>query len=318
MNHRDGLLASVIRVDLDIVVINRVGRIQADDRSRGQQPVADNPIEQFRRVLVQRRRLLSDGGIVQNGREFSAELPRLEEGSPIDAMHELVEGIRLKHLWPQRGRSGWLVCGPAQVDPTAPSFGDRQEGGLCLAMPVRLADFGVLVPMSGRELVPLVGVQECTHHTDAARRVEDMDRWAVVLLVDLHGRMYPRRGRPADQERSIERQALHLFGDVHHLVERRSDEATQSDDVDLLFARGLQNLLAWHHHTEIDDLVIVALQHHAHDLLADVVDIPLDGGEQDLAIRRTRLPALFLLLVYERHEMGDGLFHDSGTLDHLR
>jgi hypothetical protein len=38
-----------------------------------------------------------------------------------------------------------------------------------------------------------------------------------------------------------------------------------------------------HHHAEIDHLVIVALQHDADDVLADVVHVALDGGQHDLA-----------------------------------
>ena len=49
------------------------------------------------------------------------------------------------------------------------------------------------------------------------------------------------------------------------------------------FARR-QDLVAGHHHAEVDDLEVVALQHDADDVLADVVDVALDGGEHDLAL----------------------------------
>ena len=41
------------------------------------------------------------------------------------------------------------------------------------------------------------------------------------------------------------------------------------------------------------DLVVVALQHDADDVLADVVDVALDGGHQDLAGRLARLAVAF-------------------------
>ena len=50
-----------------------------------------------------------------------------------------------------------------------------------------------------------------------------------------------------------------------------------------LLARRLEDLCRRHHDAEVDDLVVVALEDHADDVLADVVDVALDGGEQDAA-----------------------------------
>ena len=70
-----------------------------------------------------------------------------------------------------------------------------------------------------------------------------------------------------------------------------------------------------HHHAEVDDLVVVALEDDADDVLADVVDVALDGGHDDAA-RGPRRAGL-LLGLDERHEMGDRLLHDPGALDDL-
>ena len=43
-----------------------------------------------------------------------------------------------------------------------------------------------------------------------------------------------------------------------------------------------------HHHAEIDDLVAVAAEHDADDVLADVVHVALDGRQHDLALRAVR------------------------------
>ena len=47
----------------------------------------------------------------------------------------------------------------------------------------------------------------------------------------------------------------------------------------------LEDLLARDHDAHVDDLVVVAGEHDAHDVLADVVDVALHGGEHDLALR---------------------------------
>ena len=44
-----------------------------------------------------------------------------------------------------------------------------------------------------------------------------------------------------------------------------------------------EDRLARHHDAEVDDLVAVAREHHADDVLADVVDVALHRGEQHLA-----------------------------------
>ena len=49
-----------------------------------------------------------------------------------------------------------------------------------------------------------------------------------------------------------------------------------------LFAR-LENLRRRRHHAEIDDLEIIAAEHDADDVLADVVHVALDRRQQDLA-----------------------------------
>ena len=50
--------------------------------------------------------------------------------------------------------------------------------------------------------------------------------------------------------------------------------------VSRIFSRG-------DHHAEVDDLVVVAAEDDADDVLADVVDVALDGGHQDLAALRS-------------------------------
>ena len=87
--------------------------------------------------------------------------------------------------------------------------------------------------------------------------------------------------------------------------------------------RGLQNLRRRHHDAEVDHLVIVAGEHDADDVLADVVHVALDGRHHDLAVRRAlrdaaRQPALCLLLLHERHQIGDRLLHHARRLHHLR
>ncbi len=98
---------------------------------------------------------------------------------------------------------------------------------------------------------------------------------------DLHRSVRAARRRATDEQRQRKFLALHFLRDMHHLVERRRDQSAQPDNVGFSFARGFQNLCCRHHHAEIDDLVVVTLQHDAHDVLADVVHVALYGRHDD-------------------------------------
>ena len=163
--------------------------------------------------------------------------------------------------------------------------------------------------------------QQTGNDTDGAAGIGHVDRLSrLVARMDLYRRMDARGGGAADQQRDIETLTLHLGGHMHHLVQRRGDQAGEADDIDVFGARGFEDLRRRHHDAEIDDLVIVAGEHHADDVLADVVDIALDRRHQDLAGRLPRaglaIGALFSLHVGQQH--GDRLLHHAGGLHNLR
>ena len=84
----------------------------------------------------------------------------------------------------------------------------------------------------------------------------------------------------------------------------------------LVLPRRGQDLRRRHHDPEVDDLVAVAAEHHADDVLADVVDVALDRRQQHLPGRPR--PAGLALERHERLEERDRLLHRARALDHLR
>ncbi len=106
---------------------------------------------------------------------------------------------------------------------------------------------------------------------------------------------------------------------MHHFVEAGRDQARQADHVDLFLDGSFQNSFAGDHHAQVDDFVVVAAEHHADDVLADVVHVAFDGGQQHLAAHLLRRGAgLFLFLFHEGQQIGHGFFHHAGAFDHLR
>ena len=104
------------------------------------------------------------------------------------------------------------------------------------------------------------------------------DRLAVVRR-DLDGRVRLAGGRAADEQRELEAESFHLAGDVHHLVERRRDESAEADEVRLFLPGPFENFLARHHHSHVDHPVVVTGEDDADDVLADVMDIAFDRGQ---------------------------------------
>ena len=104
---------------------------------------------------------------------------------------------------------------------------------------------------------------------------------------------------------------------MHHLIERRCDQAAETNDVGTHLDRFVEDLVTRHHHSHVGDFEAIAGQHDADDVLADVVDISLHGGEHDLACAALcGVGELFLLHVWL--QVGDTLLHDAGAFHHLR
>ena len=108
----------------------------------------------------------------------------------------------------------------------------------------------------------------------------------------------------------------HLFAHVYHLFKRRRDQPAQADQVHLSFAGCGKDFVRRHHHAQIDHFIIVAAQHHADNVLADVVYVAFDGGHENAALRLVISRGL-LLRLHERQQIRHRLFHDTGALHHL-
>src|ERR1035437_4295238 len=72
---------------------------------------------------------------------------------------------------------------------------------------------------------------------------------------------------------------------MHHLVERRCDQSAETDHVRLLLFGALKNFFAGDHHAQVDDVVVVAGEHHADDVLANIVNVALNRREENFSLR---------------------------------
>ena len=114
---------------------------------------------------------------------------------------------------------------------------------------------------------------------------------------------------------------------MNHLVERRRDQAAETDDRHVLPFCRFQYLIRGHHHPQIDDIVAIATQYDADDIFSDIMYVALYRGQQyfggpgsflvDGAGGDVRQTAFFFFRFNIRREHRYGFFHDTGALYHL-
>ena len=254
----------------------------------------------------------------------------MEERGPVDERDEVTQRDIIQDARAEERRGVDADVGPIRFETPLQRFGIRNE------LSVRLHRFVVRAVsrlprfIFGDEVRLARRVEQRFDGGDGERRIDHVDDRLLVVVGDLHRRVLGRRGCSADQQRYRKTLPLHLLRDVSHLIQRRRDQAAQPDDVGSLFLRRFEDLVARDHYAEIDHVEAVAAQHDSDDVLADVVNVPFDCGDDDSTAtargidgRRflSRRESLFggdSLGLHERFEVRDRLLHDAGTLHHLR
>ena len=151
-----------------------------------------------------------------------------------------------------------------------------------------------------------------THSTGGIR---DINR----LIVLIHWSNFYRRvglgcGGATNHQRHSKALTLHLFAQCHHLIERGGNQTGEANNIHILFTGGGENFFRRDHHAQIDNLIVIALQHYANDILADIVDIAFYRGHKDLAIGAGG--GVFFVFNIGL-QIGHGLFHYPSGFHHL-
>ena len=76
---------------------------------------------------------------------------------------------------------------------------------------------------------------------------------------------------------------LEFLSHIHHFLQTRCYQSTQTNDVHLFLLSLTYNLLGRHHHTHVDNLIVVTGHHHTYNILADVVYIAFHRSQQHLS-----------------------------------
>ena len=316
--------ARVVGVDLDVVVVDGVGRQEHHDAVSGEPAVVDDLLQHGLAVGEDLAGLFTHHGVIEDVRELAGQVPGLEERAPVDVFGQLgqilvLEGSAANELGPGRH-----VGAPVGLLAVGPGIGQRNEVGAFL-LAVQVAHAIVFAVQVGQEAFALLFGHQGLGHGHGTRGVGHVDDRTGVVGRDLDGGVHTRRGGTTDQQRNLAGAevfvTLHLAGHEGHFFQRRGDEAGQADEVGTGLAGLFEDLGAGHHHAHVDDLEVVAFEHDGDDVLTDVVHVPLDGGDDDLSARAhvaTGCSQSSFLGLDEGQQVSHGLFHDAGGLDHLR
>ena len=168
----------------------------------------------------------------------------------------------------------------------------------------------VLERLAPLEVHDLIGEVEPVH------RVVGVGDQARIFGRDFHPREAVRERGAADQDRTIDAGGLQILRRRDHHLRRLDQQARQPDRVGAVLAERLDQFFGRHLDAEIDDAVAVVAENYLDQVFADVVNVALDGRENNLALGRA------LGLLHVRFEMRDRGLHRLGRLqnfgdDHL-
>ena len=160
-----------------------------------------------------------------------------------------------------------------------------------------------------------VAVEQGADHPDDPRRVEHVQRsgWLYSGAIRTAVCCFDVVAPPIRSGSSIPRRSI-SFATWTISSSDGVIRPERPDDVAVLLERGVEDPVGRDHDAEVDDLVAVAAEHDADDVLADVVHVALHRREHD-ARRRRRAR---LLRFHERLQVRDRPLHRARALHDLR
>ena len=277
--------AALVGVEGNVIVIDAVGRVQGHYRIGRQPATVDDFLQQRLAIRQYLLGLHTHHFVGQDGGVRPGQIPGLEKRTPVNVLGQLGEIKVFEHTPTDEFRHGGLVGGPVNRRLVGTRFGQWPQRGL-LFVGVLLTHFHV-ISIQLSDVLGGVVAQQALGHADTARGIRHIDHRTFVVGGNLDCGVDPAAGSAADEQRNVAaaevRVLLHLTGHVLHLFQARCDQAREANHVGTLGLGLRQNFMARHHHTHIDHVKIIALQDHRNDVFANVVHIPLDRGNDDLA-----------------------------------
>ena len=268
------------------VVAHTVGRVQTYHAVGHQPPPLNQPVEHAFGIGIDTHSFSANNLVFQNRRKRPCQVPGLEKRCPVDEFGQLGQVKIFKNPAANELGHRRRVVGPIHHCRVGARFGQRPHWYL-LFVGVLQADFFIVAV----QLVNVFGcmvTQQALRHANTARRIGHINHRAFIMRRDLDGRVDTRARCAANQQRNFFYPKvvvfLHFGGHVLHFLKAGRDQTTQAHNIGLFNFGTCQNFVAWHHHAHVDHFKVVALQHHRHNVFANVMHIALDGGNDDFSL----------------------------------
>ena len=97
VQRHERLVVAGLAVQMDVVHVG-MGGPEADHAAGSEPLFVDDFIQHLAGVVVELGGFHADHFVFQDARELAGQLPGAEEGRPVDALHQLVQGVLLEHL----------------------------------------------------------------------------------------------------------------------------------------------------------------------------------------------------------------------------
>src|SRR5215212_6557828 len=166
------------------------------------------------------------------------------------------------------------------------------------------ANRGCCLPITADKLV---------HRVQAGKRITRIVQLTVIERFQIVLDVTARQCRTSEHDRNFDTSLVHQFEVLFHDQRRLHEQAAHSNRIRGMFVTRLQNRLDRLLDAEIQYLVAVVGENDVDQVLADIVNVALDGRKHHRS-----LGSRAALLLHKRFEEANGSLHSLRRLQHER
>ena len=153
--------------------------------------------------------------------------------------------------------------------------------------------------------------EQLVREVEAVHRVLGIERHPAVFRGDAGGGEFFRERRAADEQGNLDARRLEILRGHDHLLRGLDEQSRQAEGVRLVGVIRGDEVFRRHFDAEVDHAIAVVAEDDLDEVLADVVDVTLHGGQHHHAARGG------LRLLHVRLEVRDRRLHRLRRLQHL-
>ena len=166
----------------------------------------------------------------------------------------------------------------------------------------------------------LLGAGKGLGNGHRARGIGNPDYRAGVVRCNFDRRVHAGCGRSTNQQGDLTAPTpfivFHFACNNGHLFKRGCNKARETNDVGIVLLGSRNNVRGGHHHPQVNNLEVIALQDNRDDVFTNVVYVAFDRGENHFALG-LGLATGGLLLFNVGHKVCHRSLHDSRGFNHL-